>query len=46
VIIRDAAQAPSGSTIAVTVARGTFRVRSEGEIPEASSADMSDRERI
>lgn len=46
VIIRDAAQAPSGSTIAVTVARGTLRVRSEGEIPEASSADMSDRERI
>lgn len=46
VIIRDAAQAPSGSTMAVTVARGTVRVRSEGEIPEASAADMSDRERI
>lgn len=45
-IIRDAAQAPSGSTMAVTVARGTVRVRSEGEIPEASSEDMSDRERI
>ncbi len=46
VIIRDAAQAPSGSTMAVTVARGTVRVRSEGEIPEASASDMSDRERI
>lgn len=45
-IIRDAAQAPKGSTIAVTVARGTLRTRSEGEIPEGPSADTSDQERI
>ena len=35
VIVRDAAQAPAGSQVAVTVARGSFAARSEGEIPES-----------
>lgn len=34
-IVRDAAQAPSGTAVTVTVARGSLAARSEGEIPES-----------
>jgi exodeoxyribonuclease VII large subunit len=37
-IVRDAAQAPAGSGLVVTVARGSFAARSEGEIPEDPAA--------
>jgi len=36
VIVRDAAQAPAGTRVAVTVARGSLATRSEGEVPERS----------
>jgi exodeoxyribonuclease VII large subunit len=36
-IVRDAAQAPAGAGIAVTVGRGSFAARSEGEIPETAA---------
>ena len=35
VILRDAADAPSGTAITITVDRGSIAARSEGEIPEA-----------
>jgi exodeoxyribonuclease VII large subunit len=34
VIVRDAAQAPAATSVVVTVARGSFAARSEGEVPE------------
>lgn len=34
VIVRDAAQAPAGTPVVVTVAEGSFAARSEGAIPE------------
>ncbi|MFT4230383.1 MAG: exodeoxyribonuclease VII large subunit [Microbacterium sp.] len=34
VVVRDAAQAPAGAGVVVTVARGSFAARSEGELPE------------
>ena len=36
VIVRDAVQAPAGAAVAVTVGRGSFAARSEGEIAEAA----------
>ena len=36
-IVRDAAQAPAGAGIAITVGRGSFAARSEGEIPETAA---------
>lgn len=33
-IVRDAAQVPAGAAVSVTVARGSFAARSEGEIAE------------
>ena len=38
VIVRDAAQAPAGAAVAVTVARGSFAARSEGEVAETAPA--------
>lgn len=38
VIVRDAAQAPDGTELTVTVARGSFAATSGGEVPETSSA--------
>ncbi|MBC6494092.1 exodeoxyribonuclease VII large subunit [Microbacterium sp. 4-7] len=35
VILRDAADAPAGSSLTITVDRGSVTARSEGEIPEA-----------
>ncbi|MGM7671936.1 exodeoxyribonuclease VII large subunit [Microbacterium sp. A93] len=35
VILRDAADAPAGSALTITVDRGSLSARSEGEIPEA-----------
>ncbi|WP_424448814.1 exodeoxyribonuclease VII large subunit [Microbacterium arborescens] len=37
VIIRDASQAPEGSHVTVTVARGAFAARSEGELAESDA---------
>ncbi|MET0734808.1 MAG: exodeoxyribonuclease VII large subunit [Microbacterium sp.] len=34
VIVRDAAQAPAGAAVVVTVGRGSFAAHSDGEIPE------------
>lgn len=34
VIVRDASQAPAGATLTVTVGRGSFAARSEGEVAE------------
>jgi len=34
VIVRDASQVPSGADVVVTVARGSFRARSEGELAQ------------
>jgi exodeoxyribonuclease VII large subunit len=34
VIVRDAAQAEPGTTVVVTVGRGSFAARSDGPIPE------------
>ncbi|WP_345803165.1 exodeoxyribonuclease VII large subunit [Microbacterium sp. AZCO] len=36
VIVRDAAQAPAGTEVVVTVGRGSFAARSEGQIAEES----------
>ena len=36
VIVRDAAQAPEGTELTVTVARGSFAATSGGEVPETS----------
>ncbi len=41
VIVRDAAQAPAGSAVTVTVGRGSFAARSEGEIAESASAEAT-----
>lgn len=38
VIVRDASQAPAGAPVVVTVARGSFAARSEGEVAEESDA--------
>ncbi|WP_405375463.1 MULTISPECIES: exodeoxyribonuclease VII large subunit [unclassified Microbacterium] len=38
VIVRDAAQAPPGSPVVVTVSRGSFAARSEGEVAESDTA--------
>ncbi|MEZ3159673.1 exodeoxyribonuclease VII large subunit [Microbacterium sp. BWT-B31] len=35
VIVRDAAQAPAGAAVTVTVGRGSFAARSEGEIAQS-----------
>jgi exodeoxyribonuclease VII large subunit len=40
VIVRDATQAPAGTDVVVTVARGSLLTRSEGEVAE--SADAAD----
>ncbi|MFV0373083.1 exodeoxyribonuclease VII large subunit [Microbacterium sp.] len=37
VIVRDASQAPAGTRVAVTVARGSFGARSDGEFAEQAS---------
>jgi exodeoxyribonuclease VII large subunit len=37
VIVRDASQAPEGSRVTVTVARGAFAARSEGELAESDA---------
>ncbi len=37
-IVRDAQQAPHGTTVVVTVGRGSFAARSEGEIEESAGA--------
>jgi exodeoxyribonuclease VII large subunit len=42
-IVRDAAQAPAGTPVVVTVARGSFATRSEGEIPEGSGSGSDSR---
>ncbi len=34
VIVRDAAQAPAGASVTVTVAEGSFAARSEGPVAE------------
>ena len=34
--VRDAAQAPVGTSLIVTLQRGSVAARSEGELPEAS----------
>ena len=39
VIVRDASQAPSGAGVVVTVGRGSFAARSEGEIAESGADD-------
>lgn len=36
VIVRDAAQAPAGAAVTVTVARGSFAARSDGEVAETA----------
>lgn len=41
VIVRDAAQAPPGAALVVTVDRGSFAARSEGEIPEVAAAESA-----
>jgi exodeoxyribonuclease VII large subunit len=38
VIVRDAAQAPAGAHLTVTVGRGSVAARSEGEVAESASA--------
>lgn len=42
VIVRDASQAPSGTGVVVTVGRGTFAARSEGELAESGAAGGDD----
>ena len=37
VIVRDAADAPAGAHVVVTVGRGSFAARSDGEIPEGAA---------
>ncbi len=39
VIVRDAAEAPAGTLLTITVDRGSVRAVSEGEVPEAAPAD-------
>lgn len=39
VIVRDATQAPAGTAVTVTVARGSFAARSDGETPEDGGDD-------
>lgn len=39
VIVRDAAQAPASAPVVVTVGRGSFAARSEGEITEAQTEE-------
>jgi exodeoxyribonuclease VII large subunit len=41
VIVRDASQAPSGAGVVVTVGRGSFAARSEGEIAESGADDRA-----
>lgn len=41
IIVRDAAQAPDGAEVIVTVGRGSFAARSSGEIPEAGGDDSA-----
>ncbi|WP_125131616.1 exodeoxyribonuclease VII large subunit [Microbacterium sp. 10M-3C3] len=38
VIVRDAAQAPAGAEMTVTVGRGSIAARSEGEVPESDAS--------
>ncbi len=42
VIVRDAAQAPASVPVVVTVGRGSFAARSEGEIAEAAPSPTAD----
>ncbi|MDJ1113430.1 exodeoxyribonuclease VII large subunit [Microbacterium dauci] len=42
VIVRDAAQAQPGDAVVVTVGRGSFAARSEGEIAESGAASAGD----
>ena len=37
VIVRDAAQAPAGTAMTITVARGSVAARSDGEVEESST---------
>ena len=41
VIVRDAADAPAGTALTLTVDRGSLRAVSEGEVPEAGPADAT-----
>ena len=41
VIVRDAAQAPASTPVVITVGRGSFAARSDGEIPEEGSPSGS-----
>ncbi|MFF2632409.1 exodeoxyribonuclease VII large subunit [Microbacterium sp. NPDC058021] len=42
VIVRDAAQAPAGAGVTVTVGRGSFAAESQGEIAESAAAGLPD----
>ncbi|MDW4571211.1 exodeoxyribonuclease VII large subunit [Microbacterium sp. M3] len=42
VIVRDAAQAPASTPVVVTVGRGSFAARSDGEIAEGSGASADE----
>jgi exodeoxyribonuclease VII large subunit len=42
VIVRDAEQAPAGTGVVVTVARGSFAARSEGEVAESPETATTD----
>jgi exodeoxyribonuclease VII large subunit len=44
VIVRDAAQAPAGTPVIVTVAEGSFAARSDGPIDERTPEDASEPE--
>ncbi len=41
VVVRDAAQAPAGTSLVVTVAAGSFAARSEGAVAEGAPADAA-----
>ncbi|GAA2006262.1 exodeoxyribonuclease VII large subunit [Microbacterium ulmi] len=41
VIVRDAAQAPAGAGVVVTVGRGSFAARSEGEVAEGADSSTA-----
>jgi len=41
VIVRDAAQAPTGTEVSITVGRGSFGARSHGEIAENAPVDSN-----
>ncbi|MEN2740082.1 exodeoxyribonuclease VII large subunit [Microbacterium sp. X-17] len=43
-IVRDAEQAPAGTAVTVTVARGSFAARSEGELLESAASDPAPEE--